>query len=125
MHGTPDDIPLSPRRLVAEARAAGLEPELHAVTYTWRRMPPALQRALWPSTRAWATARAAARLGHTLMLIARRRGLTDSVEAGPKSSTIFRDELSGPGHAGLHPVELVQAVLPQRRAVGVGPAAAA
>ena len=52
VHGTPDDIPLSPRRLVAEARAAGLEPELHAVTYTWRRMPPALQRALWPWTRA-------------------------------------------------------------------------
>ena len=33
IHGTPDDIPLSPRRLESEARAAGLEPELHAVTY--------------------------------------------------------------------------------------------
>ncbi len=44
VHGTPDDIPLSPVRLKAEARSAGLSPELHAVTYTWRRMPRALQR---------------------------------------------------------------------------------
>ena len=34
VHGTPDDIPLSPRRLAAAARAAGLTPELHAVTYS-------------------------------------------------------------------------------------------
>src|SRR5215208_3254993 len=33
VHGTPDDIPLSPRRLDAEARAVGLRPELHAVTF--------------------------------------------------------------------------------------------
>ena len=59
VHGTPDDIPLSPLRLEAEARAAGLKPELHGVTYTWRRMPPALQRALWPVDAGWATARAA------------------------------------------------------------------
>ena len=70
-HGTPDDVPLSPRRLIDEARHAGLEPELHAVTYTWRRMSPALQRALWPLDRLGSRPRAAL-AGHTLMLIARR-----------------------------------------------------
>jgi SAM-dependent methyltransferase len=34
-HGTPDDIPLSPRALAGDATAAGLRPELHAVTYGW------------------------------------------------------------------------------------------
>lgn len=70
VHGTPDDIPLSPRRLVAEARAAGLQPELHAVTYGWRRLPPALQRAVQPMDRLGSRPRAAV-FGHTLMLIAR------------------------------------------------------
>ncbi|MGI8595021.1 MAG: class I SAM-dependent methyltransferase [Solirubrobacteraceae bacterium] len=71
IHGTPDDIPLSPRRLRAEALAVGLEPELHAVTYTWRRMPPLLQRTLWAVDRLGS--RPALRpFGHTLMLIARR-----------------------------------------------------
>jgi SAM-dependent methyltransferase len=70
IHGTPDDIPLSPRRLVREARAAGLDPELHAVTYTWRRMPPALQRALQPVDGLGSRPRAAP-WGHTLMLIGR------------------------------------------------------
>ena len=46
IHGTPDDIPLSPRMLEREALAAGLSPELHAVTYTWRRMPMRVQQAL-------------------------------------------------------------------------------
>jgi len=73
VHGTPDDIPLSPRRLVAEARAAGLQrPELHAVTYTWRRLPPALQRALQPLDALIGSRPRAAPFGHTLMLIARR-----------------------------------------------------
>ena len=72
VHGTPDDIPLSPLRLEAEARAAGLEPELHAVTYTWRRMPPAVQRALWRVDPALGDRPRPARFGHTLMLIARR-----------------------------------------------------
>ena len=72
VHGTPDDVPLAPRRLVGEARAAGLEPELLAVTYTWRRMPAPLQRALWPLDRALGSRPRAAVLGHTLMLIARR-----------------------------------------------------
>jgi SAM-dependent methyltransferase len=72
VHGTPDDVPLSPRRLAAEARAAGLRPELLAVTYTWRRMPPRVQRALWRLDRRLGTRRLAARFGHTLMLIARK-----------------------------------------------------
>jgi SAM-dependent methyltransferase len=70
VHGTPDDIPLSPSRLVAEARTVGLVPRVHAVTYTWRRLAPALQRALWPLDELGSRARAA-RFGHTLMLIAR------------------------------------------------------
>jgi SAM-dependent methyltransferase len=71
IHGTPDDIPLSPRRLVAEARAAGLEPELHSVTYLWRRLPPRVQDALAPLDATGSRPRAAP-FGHTLMLIARR-----------------------------------------------------
>ena len=70
LHGTPDDIPLSPLRLAADARAAGLAPELHAVTYGWRRLPPVTQRALAPLDRLGSRPRAA-RFGHTLMLIAR------------------------------------------------------
>jgi SAM-dependent methyltransferase len=71
VHGTPDDIPLSPRRLVTEARAAGLEPELHAVTYTWRRLPPLVQKSMQPLDALGSRPRAAV-LGHTLMLVARR-----------------------------------------------------
>ncbi|HTX45326.1 MAG TPA: methyltransferase domain-containing protein [Solirubrobacteraceae bacterium] len=73
IHGTPDDIPLSPRQLVAEARAAGLpDAELHAVTYTWRRLPPAIQRALQPLDAPLGSRKRSAGFGHTLMLIARR-----------------------------------------------------
>jgi len=79
VHGTPDDVPLSPLRLMHEAGAAGLAAELHAVTYTWRRMAPALQRALWPLDRALGSRPRAARFGHTLMLIARR-------DPGPRAS---------------------------------------
>jgi teichuronic acid biosynthesis glycosyltransferase TuaC len=71
LHGTPDDIPLSPRRLRNEAIAAGLRPELHAVTYSWRRLPPAIQSALAPLDQLGSRAPAAP-FGHTLMLIARR-----------------------------------------------------
>ena len=70
VHGTPDDIPLSPRRLQAEARAVGLQPELHAVTFGWRRLPPPVQRALAPVDALGSRPRAA-ESGHTLMLIAR------------------------------------------------------
>jgi SAM-dependent methyltransferase len=71
IHGSPDDIPLSPRALAREARAAGLRPELHALTYTWRRMPPPAQRALQPLDRIGSRPRAAL-FGHHLLLIARR-----------------------------------------------------
>jgi SAM-dependent methyltransferase len=70
VHGTPDDIPLSPRVLVREARAVGLEPELHAVTFGWRRLPAAAQRALHALDSAGSRPRVAP-FGHTLMLIAR------------------------------------------------------
>lgn len=73
IHGTPDDIPLSPRRLEAEARAAGFDPEVHAVTYSWRRLPPPMRRALQPLDALGSRPRAA-RFGHTLMVIARRPG---------------------------------------------------
>jgi SAM-dependent methyltransferase len=69
-HGTPDDVPLSPRRLIEEARQAGLDPELHAVTFGWRRLAPPLQAAVAQLDAVGSHPRAA-RLGHTLMLIAR------------------------------------------------------
>jgi SAM-dependent methyltransferase len=71
VHGTPDDVPLSPRVLAAGARRAGLAPELHAVTYGWRRLPVAAQRVLAPLDRLGSVPglRAA---GHTLMFLARR-----------------------------------------------------
>ena len=72
IHGTPDDIPLTARRLEAESRAAGLDPEVVAVTYGWRRLPPSLQRTLWRLDDAVGERPRAARFGHTLMLVARR-----------------------------------------------------
>jgi SAM-dependent methyltransferase len=71
LHGTPDDVPLSPRTLLREARQTGLDAELHAVTYTWRRLPAPLQRTIQPIDRIGSRPRAAM-LGHTLMLIARK-----------------------------------------------------
>jgi SAM-dependent methyltransferase len=73
LHGTPDDIPLSPRRLVSAARAAGLQPQLHAVSYSWRRLPVRAQRAIGALDR-FGSAPGARWLGHTFMLIARRPG---------------------------------------------------
>ena len=70
IHGTPDDVPLSPAELVAQSRAVGLHPELHAVTYGWRRLPAPVQASLRPLNALGSRPRAA-RLGHTLMLIAR------------------------------------------------------
>jgi SAM-dependent methyltransferase len=70
IHGTPDDIPLSPTALVAQSRAVGLEPELHAISYGWRRLPRPVQASLRPLNALGSRPRAA-RLGHTLMLIAR------------------------------------------------------
>ena len=73
VHGTPDDIPLSPRRLVTAARAAGLQPQLHAVSYSWRRLPVRAQRAIGALDR-FGSAPGARWLGHTFMLIARPAG---------------------------------------------------
>jgi SAM-dependent methyltransferase len=73
IHGTADDVPLSPRLLRAQARRAGLEPEVHAVTYTWRRLPGGVQRALQPADRLGSLPGLRS-LGHTLLLIARRPG---------------------------------------------------
>jgi len=71
IHGTPDDIPLSPRTLIGLANHAGLKPELHAITYTWRRLPGGVQRALRPADELGSRPRAAP-FGHTLLLIARK-----------------------------------------------------
>ena len=68
VHGTPDDIPLSPRRLARAARDAGLRPELHAVTYSWRRLPVRAQRAVGTLDR-FGSAPGMRWLGHTFMLI--------------------------------------------------------
>lgn len=72
VHGTPDDIPLTAGRLERESRAVGLAPEVVAVTYGWRRLPPAAQRTLWRLDDAVGERPRAARFGHTLMLVARR-----------------------------------------------------
>lgn len=75
VHGTADDVPLSPRRLADEARAAGLQPELHAVTYSWRRLSPPAQRVLAVLDRPLGSRPRSAPFGHTLMLLARKRPL--------------------------------------------------
>lgn len=72
VHGTPDDIPLSPRRLARQTRAAGLRPELHGVSYSWRRLPPRAQRAVGALDR-HGSRRGLRALGHTVLLIARAR----------------------------------------------------
>lgn len=71
VHGTDYSVALSPRALVAGARGAGLRPELHAVSYTWRRMPVLAERVVSRAD-VLGSRKAAARFGHTLMLIARR-----------------------------------------------------
>ena len=71
VHGTPDDVPLSPRTLVREAERAGLRPELHTVTYGWRRLPRGAGRALERLDR-HGSKPGARWLGHTVMLIAYR-----------------------------------------------------
>ncbi len=81
VHGTPDDVPLSPRLLLREARAAGLEPELHAVTFGWRRLPAAAQHALHRLD-ALGSRRRLARFGHTLLLIARRYSTSGMPNSG-------------------------------------------
>jgi SAM-dependent methyltransferase len=86
VHGTPDDVPLSPRALVGEARAAGLEPELHAVTFGWRRLPAAAQRTLHRLDALGSRPRLA-RFGHTLMLIARRYSTSGIPNSGASDAS--------------------------------------
>lgn len=71
IHGTVDDLPLSPRLLRRDARRAGLDPEVHAVTFSWRRLPRPVQRALYPLDR-FGSIPGARALGHHLMLLGRR-----------------------------------------------------
>ncbi|MBO0769486.1 MAG: class I SAM-dependent methyltransferase [Solirubrobacterales bacterium] len=71
LHGTPDDVPLSPRALAKEARGAGLVPEFYAVTYTWRRLSPRLQRVVARLDTLGARPRAA-RFGHSVLMLARK-----------------------------------------------------
>jgi SAM-dependent methyltransferase len=86
VHGTPDDVPLSPSRLVREARAAGLDPELHAVTFGWRRLPPAAQRALHRLDAHGSRPRLA-RFGHTLLLIGRRYSTSGMPKSGASAGS--------------------------------------
>jgi SAM-dependent methyltransferase len=81
VHGTPDDVPLSPRLLLREARAAGLEPELHAVTFGWRRLPAGAQRVLHRLDPLGSRPRLAP-FCHTLLLIARRYSTSGMPNSG-------------------------------------------
>lgn len=74
IHGTVDDLPLSPRALRAAARAAGLEPQVHAVTFAWRRLPRVVQRAIYPIDRLGSLP-VLRNMGHHLLLLARRPSL--------------------------------------------------
>lgn len=74
IHGTVDDLPLSPLALRAAARKAGLEPHLHTVTFAWRRLPRPLQRAIYPLDKLGSSL-VLRSLGHHLMLLARRPSL--------------------------------------------------
>lgn len=71
VHGTVDDLPLSPVKLRAHARSAGLEPQVHTVTFAWRRLPPVIQRALYPFDR-FGSVPLLRDLGHHLLFFARR-----------------------------------------------------
>lgn len=72
VHGTADDVPLSPRTLAADARAAGLVPEILGVTYSWRRLPRRVQRALQALDAPLGTRPRSAALAHTILLIGRK-----------------------------------------------------
>jgi SAM-dependent methyltransferase len=73
LHGTPDDVPLSPRRLMRSLRAAGFQPAIAPVTYTWRRLPPSPHDAVARLDRR-APNRVTARLGHTFLICGRKPG---------------------------------------------------
>jgi SAM-dependent methyltransferase len=86
VHGTPDDVPLSPRALVRAAGDAGLEPELHAVTFGWRRLPAGAQRMLHRIDPLGSRPRVAP-FGHTLMLIARRYSTIGNPTSGASAGS--------------------------------------
>jgi SAM-dependent methyltransferase len=71
LHGTPDDVPLSPRRLMVQTARVGLVAEVHAVSYVWRHMPVRLQRLVRPLDRLGSLP-GARMLGHTFLLLARK-----------------------------------------------------
>lgn len=72
IHGTPDDVPLSPRAVARDVRAAGFrQVRVQALTFSWRRLPARVQRALERVERA-GTAPGTRWLGHTFLLTARR-----------------------------------------------------
>jgi SAM-dependent methyltransferase len=71
LHGTVDDLPLSPLALRAHARRAGLRPEVHAITFTWRRLPRVVQRAIYPFD-GLGSVPLLRDLGHHLLFFARR-----------------------------------------------------
>ena len=71
IHGTVDDLPLSPLALRRYARAAGLVPEVHALTFAWRRLPRPVQRSIHPLDRL-GSARILRDLGHHVLLFALR-----------------------------------------------------
>ena len=71
IHGTVDDLPLSPVRMRAHARRAGLEPEVHTVTFAWRRLPRTVQRAVY-GLDGLGSVPILRDLGHHLLFFARR-----------------------------------------------------
>jgi SAM-dependent methyltransferase len=70
IHGTVDDVPLSPLALRRHARRAGLAPEVHAITFSWRRLPRVVQRAAFPLDRLGSLPLLRG-LGHDLLLLGR------------------------------------------------------
>jgi SAM-dependent methyltransferase len=72
LHGTPDDVPLSPRELLSQARRAGLSTRLYAVTYSWRRLPVGVQRMLRSVDGALGSRPRSARFGHTLLMVGKK-----------------------------------------------------
>jgi SAM-dependent methyltransferase len=64
----------------------GLEPELHAVTFGWRRLPAPVQRALHRLDALGSRPRLAP-FGHTLMLIARRYSTSGSPNSASSNAS--------------------------------------
>jgi SAM-dependent methyltransferase len=71
VHGSPDDVPLSPRQLIRSMRRHGFTPAISAVTYTWRRLPPR-PHDLIARLDGFGNRRAAALFGHTFLISARK-----------------------------------------------------